>query len=50
MATNVTLLEVLTFFAPKNQMECGPQWIDSDRFDISAQGSSERRRNQTIYG
>lgn len=35
-ATNVTLLEVLTFFAPKNQMEGGPQWLDSDRFDIIA--------------
>jgi uncharacterized protein (TIGR03435 family) len=35
-ATNVTLLEVLTFFAPKNQIEGGPQWIDSDRFDINA--------------
>src|SRR5215831_5886207 len=35
-ATNVTLLEVLTFFAAKNQIEGGPQWIDSDRFDINA--------------
>jgi uncharacterized protein (TIGR03435 family) len=36
IGTNVTLLEVLTFFAPKNQMEGGPEWIDSDRFDINA--------------
>lgn len=35
-ATNVTLLGVITFFAPENQIEGGPEWIDSDRFDINA--------------
>src|SRR5262245_20475158 len=40
-ATNVTLVEVLSFFDIKsNQVQGGPAWINSERFDIIARADS----------
>jgi uncharacterized protein (TIGR03435 family) len=40
IGTNVTLLAVLSFLAPVNQLEGGPGWINTDRFDIMARADS----------
>jgi uncharacterized protein (TIGR03435 family) len=36
IGNNVPLLGLLSFLAPVNQLEGGPAWINSDRFDIIA--------------
>jgi uncharacterized protein (TIGR03435 family) len=44
-ATNVTLVDLIVRFYPTRriQMQGGPGWIDSDRFDVIAKAAESRR-------